>query len=320
MGSSFVNLPCINLKTPATVEARDEVGGGAGADADQGYGAGVRHGSSSCGACPARGRGLGFVALVGQGLVHGARPYTVSMNGHVGSRPIGTCDRPARASQEPPARYALGVVPEIDVDTEITEQITQLLQRWHAGDREALDALMPRVYATLRALARQALAKGHAQTLDPTLLVHEAFLRVRPQLAGSFENRGHFFAVAAVAMRHIVIDEARRRRALRRGGDLQRVELDEGLIAVEPQADLLIALDQALERLGRLSPRLVQVVECRYFAGLTLEETAETLGVVRKTVQRDWLKAQALLRRDLGGQDPGDRGDRDRGDRERLNE
>jgi len=178
--------------------------------------------------------------------------------------------------------------------------ITELRRRWHGGQREAFDQLMPQVYAELRSLARSAVGRGPEQTLNPTLLVHEAFLRLRLQDDTAFENRGHFFAIAAVAMRHIVIDEARRRSAQRRGGELRRVDLEEGLIAVDPQCDLLLALDQALLRMGRLSPRLVQVVECRYFAGLTLEETAETLGVVRKTVQRDWLKAQALLRRDLG--------------------
>ena len=180
-------------------------------------------------------------------------------------------------------------------------EITELLRRWHAGDRQAFDALMPQVYAELRRLARSALARGPQHTIQPTLLVHEAFLRLRGQSETAFENRGHFFAVAAVAMRHLVIDEARRRRATRRGGELKRVDLEEGLITIDPQCDRLIALDQALARLGRLNPRLVQVVECRYFAGLTLAETAETLGVVRKTVQRDWLKAQALLRRDLEG-------------------
>lgn len=183
--------------------------------------------------------------------------------------------------------------------------ITELLQRWHAGDRKALNTLMPRVYAELQAVARKALVKGPEGTLNPTALVHETFLRLRDQPRHPFRSRGHFFAVAAVAMRHIVIDEARRRRALRRGREQQRVDLDDGLIAVEAQSETLLALDQALDRIGRLNPRLAQVVECRYFAGLTLEETAEALGVVRKTVQRDWLKAQALLRRELDPRSPG---------------
>ncbi|MEO1088510.1 MAG: ECF-type sigma factor [Acidobacteriota bacterium] len=178
-------------------------------------------------------------------------------------------------------------------------EITELLRAWHGGDIDALERLMPKVYDELRRLARQALGRGPERTLAPTVLVHEVFLKVRRGADSPYENRRHFFAVAAVAMRHLVIDEARRRRAERHGGAMQKVDLEEDVIAVDSQYEVLLALDQALRRLGRLNPRLVQVVECRYFAGLTLAETSEALGVTRKTVQRDWLKAQAILRRDL---------------------
>ncbi|MEM1178722.1 MAG: ECF-type sigma factor [Acidobacteriota bacterium] len=183
--------------------------------------------------------------------------------------------------------------------------ITELLERWHSGDGEALERLMPRVYETLRSLARRALGGGADRTLAPTVLVHEVFLKVRASEPGPFRDRRHFFAVAAVAMRHLVIDEARRRGTERRGGHRRRVDLEDDLIAVDAQWEALLDLDVALGALAHLSPRLVQVVECRYFAGLTLAETADALGVTRKTVQRDWIKAQAFLRRAL--ENPRDR-------------
>lgn len=124
-----------------------------------------------------------------------------------------------------------------------------------------------------------------------------------PRRAGApWKNRGHFFSVAAMAMRQIVVDYARRRQTLRRGGDQQPIDLEESQILVDEQTEMLLALDQALDRLSQLNERLTRVVECRFFAGLSLAETAEALGVTRKTVQRDWLKAQALLKREL---DPG---------------
>ena len=115
-----------------------------------------------------------------------------------------------------------------------------------------------------------------------------------------WKNRGHFFAVAAKAMRQIVVDHVRRNRAEKRGGGVEALSLEEGQIPVDEKAESLLALDQALVNLSKLSERLTQVVECRFFAGLSVDETAEALGVTRRTVHRDWIKAQALLRRELG--------------------
>ncbi len=179
------------------------------------------------------------------------------------------------------------------------DDVTALLRRWQKGDREALDSLIPEIYEDLRRLARSTLGGAGGATLNPTALVHEAFLRFQRRAGAPWKNRGHFFSVAAMAMRQIVIDYARRRQALRRGGDQQPIDLEESQNLVDEQTEMLIALDQALDRLSQLNERLTRVVECRFFAGLSLAETAEALGVTRKTVQRDWLKAQALLKREL---------------------
>ncbi len=179
------------------------------------------------------------------------------------------------------------------------DDVTTLLRRWQGGDREALDRLMPEIYEDLRRLARSTLGADGPATLNPTALVHEAFLRFQRRAGAPWKNRGHFFAVAAMAMRQIVVDDARRRQAARRGGDRQPIDLEEGQILIDEQTDMLLALDQALDRLSRLNERLTRVVECRFFAGLSLAETGEALGVTRKTVQRDWQKAQALLKREL---------------------
>lgn len=179
-------------------------------------------------------------------------------------------------------------------------EITRLLEDWRKGDREASDRVLPLVYADLRKLARRELGRrGRQGTLEPTALVHEAYLRLAGPSERPWKNRGHFFAVAAQAMRQIVVDHARRRLSLKRGGGQYVLTLDSDLIAVEEQAELLVALDQALNRLSELNERLTRVVECRFFAGLTAEETAEALDVTRRTVHRDWLKAQAFLKGEL---------------------
>ncbi len=186
----------------------------------------------------------------------------------------------------------------------MSSEITRLLESWRRGDTQAADRLMSMVYADLRKLAGfQIRQRSHNATLNPTALVHEAYLRLSAQRQTPWKNRGHFFAVAAKAMRQIIVDHARRRLALKRGQGQANLTLEDREIAVDENAETLIALDQALEKLSRLSERLTRVVECRFFAGLTTEETAEALEITRRTVLRDWVKAQALLKQELSAPD-----------------
>lgn len=171
---------------------------------------------------------------------------------------------------------------------------------------DTADAMLPLVYDELRRLARRALdgeQTGH--TLDTTALVHEAWLRLADSAQVPWEDRGRLLAVAATAMRHILVDHARKRRALKRGGAPIAVDLDKVQLSTDESLDLLVALDDALARLGALSPRLVQVVECRFFVGLTEEETATALGVTSRTVRRDWLKAKGWLAAVMSGEATG---------------
>ncbi len=184
--------------------------------------------------------------------------------------------------------------------------ITTSLARLRAGEPQALDQLLPLIYDELKIVARAQLANeatGH--TLGPTALVHEAYVRLseREQLVP--EDRRHFFAIAAQAMRRVLIDHARARKRLKRGSDPVAIPLEEMHAIVSDQTvDELVALDDALQRLAELNPRAATVVERRFFAGLTLEETADTLGVTRKTVQRDWLIARAWLRKEIAQELP----------------
>ena len=184
--------------------------------------------------------------------------------------------------------------------------VTRLLVAFRAGDREAFDRLVPLVYADLRRIARGQLARGRpGRTLNTTGLVHEAWLRLVDQTQATWEDRGHFLAVAAVAMRQIAISYARRRAAAKRGGGERPVTLEEDRIAVDDQAEQLIEIDRALTRLGERNERLARVVECRFFAGLSEEETATALGVSLRTAQRDWLRARAWLKEELRRGGPG---------------
>lgn len=181
------------------------------------------------------------------------------------------------------------------------DQITDLLVQLRDGDPEAMDRLFPLVYDDLRRVAHRQLRRerpGH--TLGTTGLVHETYLKLVDQTRVQWRDRGHFFRVASWAMRRILVDYARRYRTLRRGGGLIRVSLDEEALIAE-RGDTLLALDEALERLASVNERLSQVVECRYFGGLTEEETAQALGVGTRTVQRDWVKARGWLSLELGG-------------------
>jgi len=178
--------------------------------------------------------------------------------------------------------------------------ITELLRRWSAGDRAALDALVPEVYQELRAAARARVARERAGvSLSPSDLVHETFLRMDGLVRISWQDRAHFLAVAARVMRRVLIDRARRRRAAKRGGAAEAVTLTD---ALAPQQELeidVLALHDALERLSAHDPRQGEVVELRYFGGLTQEEIAEVLGVSVPTVKRDWRVARLWLRREL---------------------
>lgn len=182
----------------------------------------------------------------------------------------------------------------------MAHEATALLLELRGGDASVADALFPLLYDELRAIAHRQLGRERPNhTLSTTALVHEAYERLVDQTRAEWEDRAHFCAVAARAMRHILIDYARRRHALKRGGQQRPLPLDEGRIAVEEQAELLLSLDQALDRLGRLSERLCRVVEMRFFGGMTEEETARALDVSIRTVRRDWVKAKAWLYKEL---------------------
>ena len=181
--------------------------------------------------------------------------------------------------------------------------VTRLLLEWKRGDAAALDRLLPLIYAELRRIASRHLRRerlGH--TLQPTALVHEAYLKLVQATELEWRDRAHFFAVAARVMRQILVDHARARQAGKRGGALRKVSIED-VAAPGVTADVdLLALDTALGRLAHFDPQQSRVVELRYFGGLTIEETAEVIGVSPATVKREWMMAKAWLRRELGGE------------------
>lgn len=178
-----------------------------------------------------------------------------------------------------------------------------MLVDWKAGNKDAAQALMPFVYDELRALARGYLQRERSDhTLQATGLVHEAYLRLVDQTAGNWQNRAHFFAVAAKMMRRILVDHARSHRAEKRGGDQERIELDEMLLPSVGKNVDVIALDEALEQLGNLDARQSQIVEMRFFGGLTNEEIGEALQISPRTIKREWRLAKAWLRREISGE------------------
>ena len=180
--------------------------------------------------------------------------------------------------------------------------VTDLLVAWRDGNQDALAQLIPLVHDELRRIAHAYIARERPdQTLRTTALVNEAYLRLVDSSRVQWQHRAQFFAAAAGSMRRILVDYARRQHAGKRGGGLGALPLDEAAIVVEERAEMLIALDEALERLGAMDTRLCRVVECRYFAGLTDEETAEALGVTSRTVRRDWVKARGWLFAELQG-------------------
>ena len=183
-----------------------------------------------------------------------------------------------------------------------SQQITHLLLAWGQGDQAALEALMPLVYDELRKVAARHLRGQRAgHTLQTTALVNEAYLRLIDASQVQWQNRAHFFAVAAHFMRRILVDFARTRNYQKRGGGAQQVSLAEAVIVAPERGADLLALDEALTRLQALNERQAQVVELRYFVGLSEEETAEALKVSVRTVRRDWNFARVWLHRELAG-------------------
>jgi len=180
----------------------------------------------------------------------------------------------------------------------MADDLTGLLVEWRDGDKAALDRLMPLVYDELRRIAHRYIQRERAgHTLQTSALVNEAYLRLAGQQDVSWQNRAHFFAVTAQTMRHLLIDHARRRRYAKHGGELQQVPIDDASQMSMQRATELIALEEALDELATLDQRKSQVVELRYFGGLSLEETAEVMNVSLMTVRRDWRAAKAWLYR-----------------------
>lgn len=179
-------------------------------------------------------------------------------------------------------------------------EVTQILHDWSGGDREAPERLMPLVYNELRRLARTFLARERGtHTLQPTALVHEAYLRLVDQRRVSWQNRAHFYGIASSMMRRVLIDHARAHATEKRGGETIRLSLDDVQVPLEQRAAGLLALDEALEKLSQMDERKSRIVELRFFGGLSDEEIAEVLGVSTRTVLRDWKTARLWLYREL---------------------
>jgi RNA polymerase sigma factor (TIGR02999 family) len=190
--------------------------------------------------------------------------------------------------------------PDIAPSADGQAGITQLLLEARDGGAAALDRVFPFVYDKLRAIAHAHLGRdGEGRTVSTTALVHEAYLKLIDAERLEWQDRVHFFSLASRAMRQILVDYARRYASGKRGGDLIRVDLDDVQIAAADRADTLVSLDAALTRLAEMSPRLAQVVELRFFGGLTEEDAAKVLGVTDRTVRRDWIKARGWLHQEL---------------------
>lgn len=184
-----------------------------------------------------------------------------------------------------------------------TDSFVRLLHAAGEGSAAAIDALLPKVYEELRSLASSYLNRERADhTLQPTALVHEAYLRLLGQRTVGWKDRAQFLSAAAIVMRRILVDHARRRNAAKRGGKVARTPLDDAVTGFEERAIDLVALDEALTALTEIDPRKGRIVELRFFAGLTAEEAARIIGVNVRTVEREWTVARAWLRSQLNGE------------------
>ncbi len=191
------------------------------------------------------------------------------------------------------------------MDEALGHEITQLLQAWRQGDERALEKLTPQVYRELHLAAKRCMARerdGH--TLQTTALINELYLRLSDLKLIDWQNRAHFFALCARQMRRILTDQARARQSHKRGGGVEPVLFDEALMVAPETSTDLVAVDDALNRLAKVDERKSQVVEMRFFGGLSVEETAEVLKVSPQTVMRDWRLAKAWLLRELSGEKP----------------
>ena len=181
-------------------------------------------------------------------------------------------------------------------------EVTELLVRWSKGDADALEKLLPIVYAELRRIADNYLRRENSgHTLQPTALVHEAFLKLVKTQGLDWQNREQFFGISANLMRRILVDHARTASAAKRGGDVANLPLDEALTISAESDESLLVLDEALNKLAEIDPEATRIVELRYFAGLTIEETAEVLKTSPMTVKREWATARAWLHREITG-------------------
>ena len=186
---------------------------------------------------------------------------------------------------------------------ESPQNITELLVGYGRGDKETLDQLMPIVYDELRRQAARYLRREQAgHTLQTTALIHEAYVRLVDQRNMQWQNRAHFFGIAAQMMRRILVDHARSKKRVKRGGSEIRVSLDDVNVAARGQDLDVVALDEALDRLAQIDEQQSRVVELRFFSGLSVEETAEVMGISKSTVKRDWSMAKAWLHRELSGE------------------
>lgn len=182
----------------------------------------------------------------------------------------------------------------------VSVKSSPVLSALHDGSRESIDRLVPALYEELRAIAHRRIARQpDGATLETTGLVHEVYLKLVDRSEARVRDRAHFLALASLAMRHVLVDRAKTRGRLKRGGAAGWITFDEERIPVDDQPEALLQLDDALSWLASLEPRLARVVECRFFGGLSEAEIAEALGVTERTVQRDWAKARMLLRRAL---------------------
>jgi len=191
----------------------------------------------------------------------------------------------------------------VNLPTGDPEQVSELLADWNAGDREALDRLVPLIYDELKKQARRHLRRERANhTLETSAIVHEAYIKLAEQRDVVWENRAHFFWLASELMRRVLVDYARGRNRKKRGGGAEVITLDAGLAAAAAAGIDMLDLDEALKKLELKDRQQAKVVELRYFAGLNVDETAEALGVSVATVKRDWATAKAWLNRELGPQ------------------